>query len=319
MYFFKNILAIFIIAFALTVPTKGQEREWAQVRIPVACIRDGKSHASEMTSQAIMGTPLVILEDDEEWIKVQAPDGYEGYINISSLSRKSDSEMNGWRSSPRLTVVSRPEVKVYSTPTPTSPREVVSELVMSSIVEGKLSDGKMSEVTLPDGRRGYVDSKAVLPIEEWAARSLDMDSVLETAYWLMGTPYLWGACSTKSVDCSGLVCVAYFDRGILTLRDARQQIEIGRHIAPEDTAGLRKGDLLFFSNTPDGRISHVAIYDADEKYIHSSGLVKTNRMSADDPDFGKRFYRGASRIKGMEDTEGIVRVLHHPWYFNVPE
>lgn len=315
MCFFRNIFTILIVA-VLALNAKGSDKAWAQVRIPVACIRDGKSHASEMTSQVIMGTPLVILEDDEEWIRIQAPDGYEGYINISGLTRKSDAEMTDWRSSARLTVISRPEVKIYSSPTSKSPRDVISELVMSSIVEGRLSDGEMSEVILPDGRRGYVESKTVLPIDEWASRSLDMDSVLETAYWLMGTPYLWGACSTKSVDCSGLVRVTYLDRGILTLRDARQQIEIGLRISPDDVAKLHKGDLLFFSNTPEGRISHVAIYDSDGKYIHSSGLVKTNRMTADDPDFSKRVYRGASRIKGMEDTEGIVRVIHHPWYFN---
>lgn len=318
MCFLRNIFTILIVA-ALALNAKGEGRAWAHVRIPVACIRDGKSHASEMTSQVIMGTPLVILEDDEEWIRIQAPDGYEGYINISGLSRKNDAEMDAWRSSSRLTVISRPEIKVYSSPTSKSPRDVITELVMSSIVEGRLSDGEMSEVVLPDGRRGYIESTAVLPAEEWAGRTLDMDSVLETAYWLMGTPYLWGACSTKSVDCSGLVRVTYFDRGILTLRDARQQIEIGRRISPADLAGLQKGDLMFFSNTPDGRISHVAIYDEDGKYIHSSGLVKTNRMTADDPDFSNRFYRGASRIKGMEDTEGIVRVLHHSWYFNVAD
>lgn len=318
MCFFRNIFTILIVA-VLALNAKGEGRAWAQVRIPVACIRDGKSHASEMTSQVIMGTPLVILEDDEEWIRIQAPDGYEGYINISGLSRKNDAEMDVWRSSSRLTVISRPEIKVYSSPTSKSPRDVITELVMSSIVEGRLSDGEMSEIILPDGRHGYVESKALLPIDEWASRSLDMDSVLETAYWLMGTPYLWGACSTKSVDCSGLVRVTYFDRGVLTLRDARQQIEIGLHISPDDIAKLHKGDLLFFSNTPEGRISHVAIYDSDGKYIHSSGLVKTNRMTADDPDFSNRFYRGASRIKGMEDTEGIVRVLNHPWYFNVAD
>lgn len=318
MCFFRNIFTILIVA-VLALNAKGEGRAWAQVRIPVACIRDGKSHASEMTSQVIMGTPLVILEDDEEWIRIQAPDGYEGYINISGLTRKSDAEMADWRSSARLTVISRPEIKIYSSPTSKSPHDVISELVMSSIVEGRLSDGEMSEIILPDGRHGYIESTAVLPAEEWAGRTLDMDSVLETAYWLMGTPYLWGACSTKSVDCSGLVRVIYFDRGVLTLRDARQQIEIGLHISPDDIAKLHKGDLLFFSNTPEGRISHVAIYDSDGKYIHSSGLVKTNRMTADDPDFSNRFYRGASRIKGMEDTEGIVRVLNHPWYFNVAD
>ncbi|MDE5961725.1 MAG: C40 family peptidase, partial [Duncaniella sp.] len=120
-----------------------------------------------------------------------------------------------------------------------------------------------------------------------------------------------------SVDCSGLVRVVYFDRGILALRDARHQIGIGKRIEPENLGDLQRGDLLFFSNTPDGRISHVAIYDTDGRYIHSSGLVKTNMMSDDDPDYSKRYYRGASRIVGMEDTPGIVRMINHPWYFNI--
>lgn len=317
MYLLRPIIVAFSIALLSVCAGKAQNQNWAQVRIPVACIRDGKSHASEMMSQVIMGTPLVILEDDDEWIRIQAPDGYEGYINISGLSRKTQKEMDDWRSSSRLVVTSRPEIKVYSSASDQSPRNVITELVMSSIVEGRNIDGVVSEVMLPDGRCGYVNSKDVLPIEKWASRTLDMDSLLETAYWLKGAPYLWGACSTKSVDCSGLVRVTYFDRGILTLRDARQQIEIGRRISPSDLDSLQKGDLLFFSNTPDGRISHVAIYDNDGVYIHSSGLVKTNRMTPDDPDFSHRYYRGASRIKGMEDTEGIVRISSHPWYFNV--
>ncbi|MDE5905628.1 SH3 domain-containing protein, partial [Duncaniella sp.] len=211
MHLFRTLFAILLVALSV-FPLKAQNQNWAQVRIPVACIRDGKSHASEMTSQVIMGTPLLILEDDDEWIKIKAPDGYEGYINISGLSRKSESQLSEWRSSARLVVTSRTEAKVYSSPSEPSARNVISELVLSSIVEGKMNDGPFCEVVLPDGRKGYVASGDVIPAEQWASRSLDVDSILETAYWLMGAPYLWGACSTKSVDCSGLVRVAYFDR-----------------------------------------------------------------------------------------------------------
>lgn len=93
MYLFRTLFAILFVALSVLL-LKAQDRNWAQVRIPVACIRDGKSHASEMTSQVIMGTPLLILEEDEEWIKIEAPDGYEGYINISGLSRKSEPQLS---------------------------------------------------------------------------------------------------------------------------------------------------------------------------------------------------------------------------------
>lgn len=307
------------IMIVLASLTATAQTKWAQVRIPVACIRDGKGHSTEMTSQAIMGTPLRVLDADGEWLHILTPEGYEGYMNISSVAEKNETDMEEWRGSSRFVSVSLPETKVYASADARGPHDVVSELVLSSIVRGSQVNDSIISVLLPDGRRGYADSRAFIEAEEWASQPFNMDKAMDTAYWLMGTPYLWGACSTKSVDCSGLVRVAYFDQGVLTLRDARQQIEIGKRIEPGDTDGLKRGDLMFFSNTPDGRISHVAIYDHDGKYIHSSGLVKTNRMSTDDPDFSKRYYRGASRIVGMEDTPGIVKMINHPWYFNVSD
>ena len=288
---------------------------WVLVDIPVACIREGKGNVTEMSSQAVMGTPMLVLEDDVEWLRVKGPDRYEGYVNISSLKRLSDSEMKAWRCAPRVVVTSLGEPAVYSDTLNLSPRTIVSQTVDGSILEGERSGGRFSYVSLPDGRAGWIASDAITPIEEWASTPYDASEMVERCYALMGAPYLWGGASAKSVDCSGLVRYALYGRGILTLRDAREQIGIGRRIEPEDTVSLRTGDLLFFSAVPDGRISHVAVYDRDGRYIHSSGRVKTNVMSADDPDFSGRVYRGASRIDGMTGTPGIWQIIDHPWYF----
>ena len=307
---------ISIILSLSAIQSVAQDSCWVQVRIPVACIRDGKGHSTELISQAIMGTPMLVLEDDGgEWLKLKGPDGYEGYMNISSVSHKSSAEMGKWRRAPRLVSNSLPEIKVYDNTENKGNRHVVTELVCSSIVEGQLSDSLMTKITLPDGREGWVETAKMMSATDWAKQEFNADSILNRCYWLMGTPYLWGACSTKSVDCSGLVRVSYFANGLLLLRDARQQIEIGKRIEPEDLDSLRAADLLFFSNAPDGRISHVAIYDRNGKYIHSSGLVKTNWMSPDDPDYSKRYYRGASRIEGMIPSEGVIPMWQHPWYF----
>lgn len=309
-----SFIIVMLIFVGITIDIHAGE--WAQVRIPVACIREDKGHSTELISQAIMGTPLKILDSYEEWLHVKGPDNYEGYMNVSSVSIKSDEDMVRWRKSDRFVSISRSEVKIYGSLDARSPYNIVSEVVLSSIIEGKNINDSILSLTLPDGRIGFADARYFIPIEEWASKPMNIDHTIETAYWLSGTPYLWGACSTKSVDCSGLVRVVYFDQGILTLRDARQQIEIGKRIAPGNLAELQRGDLLFFSNSPEGRISHVAIYDQDGRYIHSSGLVKTNRMSADDPDFSKRYYRGASRIIGMENTPGITKMINHNWYFD---
>lgn len=227
----------------------------------------------------------------------------------------SDHDMEAWKKSPRLVVTSMAEAKVYTDTVSLSVRSIVTELVNGSILAGRLGDGAFSHVTLPDGRNGWISTSVVTPVEQWASTPFDADAILDRCCYLMGTPYLWGACSTKSVDCSGLVRVAYYANGILTLRDARQQIDIGQRIAPADTSSLRPADLLFFSNTPDGRISHVALYDSDGRYIHSSGRVKTNYMRPDDPDFAPRFYRGASRIDGAIPSPGITAIIDHSWYF----
>ncbi len=308
-----SLIAVMLIFVSITIDIHAGE--WAQVRIPVACIREGKSHSTELISQAIMGTPIKIINSDGEWLHIKAPDNYEGYMNVSSVCIKSDDDMTRWRKSDRFISRSWGEVKIYDSLDARSPHNIVSEVVLSSIIEGKNINDSILSLTLPDGRIGFTDARYFIPVEEWASKPMNIVHAIETAYWLSGTPYLWGACSTKSVDCSGLVRVVYFDQGILTLRDARQQIEIGKHIEPENLAELQRGDLLFFSNTPEGRISHVAIYDQDGRYIHSSGLVKTNCMSADDPDFSKRYYRGASRIIGMENTPGITKMINHDWYF----
>ncbi|MCM1162669.1 MAG: C40 family peptidase [Muribaculaceae bacterium] len=293
-----------------------QDSLWVLVNIPVACIREDRSHASEMSSQAVTGTPMLILEDDGgEWLKLRGPEGYEGFMNISSVSRLTDSEMKEWRNAPRLTVVSMEEAKVVADTIDMSPRNSVASLVNGSLVRGVKSTGKYTKIFLPDGREGWIDTVDVMPIEQWASQPFDAEAILDRCYTLMGTPYLWGGSSTKSVDCSGLVRVAYYANGILTLRDARQQIEIGKRIEPTDTASLQPADLLFFSAEEDGRITHVAIYDRDRRYIHSSGRVKTNSMNPEDPDFGPRHYRGASRIDGMTGTPGIWQIIDHPWYF----
>lgn len=310
-----------LIVSILSLPGAGAttpvDTLWAHVTIPVACIREKPSHSAQMTSQAILGTPLrVTAQPDNEWLAIEGPDGYTGYMIYSSVTRPSQAEMLAWRKAQRLAVRSPREAIAYTSPVDRSPRSVMTELVPGSIVEGSMSTDSVTAIRLPDGRSGWVATASVMPVEQWASQPLSTDSVILTAYSLMGAPYLWGGMSTKAVDCSGLIRVAYQGNGILLRRDASQQIHTGKKISPSAPVdSLRRGDLLFFSYVPGGRISHVALYDSDSTYIHSSGRVKVNRMKADDPDFSHRVYRGASRIEGVIPSPGITTFRRHPWYF----
>ncbi len=133
---------------------------------------------------------------------------------------------------------------------------------------------------------------------------------------MAGQPYLWGGTSTKSLDCSGLVKVCYLANAIILRRDASQQAQTGHRIEAADTASCRPGDLLFFGNPTTGKVTHVAIYDHDGSYVHSSGRVKCNSLDKHAANYLPTPLLHCTRIDGCEGTDGIVRVAEHPWYFN---
>jgi cell wall-associated NlpC family hydrolase len=55
------------------------------------------------------------------------------------------------------------------------------------------------------------------------------------------------------------------NNGIYLPRNSRQQY---KYVDKIKTSELRKGDLVFFDTSQDGRIDHVAIYMGDRKLLH---------------------------------------------------
>lgn len=294
---------------------------WALVRLSVASLRAKGAHAAELTTQALMGTPLRILDRQGEFYHVQAPDGYVAWVPTSSVVRKSDSEIKSWKSGKRFIMTSPFQIAAYNSPSTKSVRDVVTDLVRGCIVSipgsvPVVENGRLL-IELPDGRTAYADASALTPIEEWAAQDFDADTILDAAYAIEGTPYLWGGMSTKALDCSGLAKTAYFANGIILMRDASQQALTGKRIEAKDWRLCRPGDLLFFGNAKTGKVTHVAIYDSKGNYIHSSGRVKRNSVDPESESYLTTLFLHAVRIDGSEETPGITRARNHPWYFNL--
>jgi hypothetical protein len=264
-----------------------------------------------MVSQAIMGTPLRLIEKDGSWWKVESPDGYISYIIDNSISERSDAEMQQWRSSSRLIITNQGEFRAYDTD-----GHSVTDLVNACIVEGNIDGTNPVEIILPDGRKACVDTLCIAPLERWANNAVDPMKLISMAESMVGTPYLWGGMSSKSLDCSGFVRVCYMDNGLILKRDASQQARIGMRIEPESWRQCLRGDLLFFGNVNTGKVTHVAIYDHDGEYLHSSGRVHRNSLDPQSPLYINNSFLHAVRIIGYEGTDGITRVVNHPWYFN---
>ena len=261
--YFKVLLSFSLIVgiSALFSSVQAESNKWALGRISVAHVRVAKGHSSELASQILMGMPVKLLNKVGDWWQVETHEGYKGYVIGSSLSLKSAEEMNQWRNSNRVIVTSIYQSQVYKSPTQCGIRDVVSDVVNGVILQGEKSDTEFSEVLLPDGRKGFIRSKDITRIEEWASQDFNPELILDMAYSMHGLPYLWGGTSTKSLDCSGLAKVCYFANGIILRRDAYQQAETGIKIAANNWKSCQAGDLLFFGNPKTKRVTHVAIYN----------------------------------------------------------
>lgn len=227
--------------------------------------------------------------------------------------------MQEWRKAKRFIVTSPYQIRAYKTPKTNGLRDVVTDLVNGCIVtvpgnEMSVVDGRVC-VELPDGRTGFVNVDDLTPIETWAAQNFDAERILDIAYSMEGTPYLWGGTSTKALDCSGLAKVSYYANGLILMRDASQQAKTGRRIEAANWRSCQPGDLLFFGNAKTGKVTHVAIYDHDGNYVHSSGRVKRNSVDPESDSYLTTPFLHAVRINGNEETAGITRARNHPWYF----
>ncbi len=288
------------------------------VTLSVINLRKEPDHASELVSQAILGTPVLILKSLNSWFMIQTPDNYISWTEESSVAQMSNQEMAAWISEPKFIYLEN-SGWIYDTTSVSS--GIVGDLVGGCIMKTIGEHNGFVNVMLPDGRRGYVEQKKVMDFNNWRNTVVcTEEGITKTAKSFMGVPYLWGGTSVKGVDCSGFVQSVFFRNGLILQRDASLQAKHGIEVDISDGfSNLKTGDLLFFGAKENGvsRVTHVAIYLGNNEYINSSGRVMTNSLDPEDINYnGKRINSllSARRIIGTENDKGIVPVLKHPWY-----
>ena len=116
-------------------------------------------------------------------------------------------------------------------------------------------------------------------------------SMLNTAFSLLGTPYLMGGTGNGVFDCSGFVMRMFQTQGINLPRTADVQFNAGRKVMRGDE---HAGDMVFFETYLPGP-SHVGIYLGNGQFIHASSSRGVTISSLKQPYYAHR-YLGAKRV-----------------------
>lgn len=289
------------------------DKTWGLATLSVSNMRAKPDDAAELVSQALLGTPMKILDYEEGWYRVQTPENYIGWMGEKELQRLNEAELKLWKKSDRY-MFNRISGNAFNSAD--KKRTVMSDLVLGDILEVKGAMKGFYQVKFPDGRIGFVKKSDCISWRNWTGRNPHANAIIQTVSQMMGIPYLWGGSSTKAMDCSGLTKIVYFSQGIILARDASQQARYGEHPDFSTHENLQPGDLLFFGRNAQ-RVTHVGIYLGNEEYINASGYVRINSLDPKDPRFKlteKKNLVAAVRILNALNMEGITLVKDHPWY-----
>lgn len=292
-----------------TLPeTELEDKIYGLVEVSVCNIRYSPRHSGELASQALMGTPVKILErEDNGWLMIQTPDNYIAWVDRGAITTIKKEQLKQWQNSPKL-IYTGSYGSAYSEANINS--ETISDLVAGCILELKSEKDGFYEVLFPDNRKGFVAKNEANLYNKWLSGiNATEENLDKTSKRLMGVPYLWGGTSFKGVDCSGFTKTVYFLNGIMLPRDASQQVMVGETVdRTGNWSNLKTGDLLFFGEKRDDgseRVVHVAMWLGNGEFIHASDKVRINSMSSSASNYDaynfKRYLRAKRILKtGME-------------------
>ncbi len=216
----------------------------ATVRTPIAPMHSEPRIASQMISQQIAGHRVDVLEHEgDDWVRARGADGYDGWMHTGFLARAPHASARQSRQATRISLG-----------------------CMTNTSTGERRSLPLRAVLAPDE---ILKSGEVVDANRLADRfPLDALAITRSAQeFFSGTSYLWGGVTPWGADCSGLVQSTFALHGLQLPRDAWQQAELGFD-AGRDIGELHPADLLFFSDRPDKRVTHVGIALGERRMVH---------------------------------------------------
>ncbi len=229
---------------------------------------DQPEEPREQMTNALLGDHVFLLmEGANHTYLCNTAEGYVSFMDASAVRPVGGEEFTAWLEAPKVAVLSDQGEGERRIP-------AGARLPLAGLTD----EGDYS-VRLPDGSIRSIPSDAaeIIPTGPGDRAS----TAMKTAQTFLGSDYVWGGKTTDGVDCSGLVQSSYRAAGVNLARDAYQQAYGGELVGTRWYRDhLRGGDTLYFLGRS-GRITHTALYLADNVFIEASG--GSVRLTSFDP------------------------------------
>ncbi|WP_026850160.1 C40 family peptidase [Gemmatimonas phototrophica] len=227
------------------------------VRSAIAPLLGEARISASLTSQLLGGEVVHLVDGRGDWLRVRGADEYEGWTHVGYLMPCNGTE-GTWRIS--LGCVTR-DAHGTTRRWPLGARLAPTH----EVLDGDAIALEARASRFPRAVQAIADSAATL---------------------FTGASYQWGGVTPWGVDCSGLVQRVLALHGVPLPRDAWQQAEATTPVHDDAAALHAPGDLLFFSDRDDRRITHVGISLGERRMVHSAltrGGVAIEQMDQDEP------------------------------------
>lgn len=258
----KLICILFIgITFLQASPAIEKKSPYYYINKSIVDLHQRQMENSQVITQAIYATPVVILGKDNSWIKIRLPDNYVGWVRKKNIY----SRTTCYPKSKNVAKVHSLWAHVYKVanviaykPELTIPFETTLELVSPL----HTCDQRWIQVRLLDDSVKWVQRAEY----EINPHKLSIPETIELSKSFLDIPYQWGGTTTFGFDCSGFVQMLYRQMGIQIPRDSNPQSTFSQFVSVEKK-DLQPGDLIFFGQ---GKVGHVGMYIGNQKFIHSN-------------------------------------------------